>query len=325
MDTVTGKELGRLQLPSGQPFLQSVSADGARGIVVIGKETFVYDLPRRRLTAEPRFTHVSPDGHWLAALQDATHAVVRPFDGGREHIITPGAEILGLFFSPRSDLLMIWMRDSIAAHEITSGRLRGRANACFAQISPDEQWLVVADCLGINGSPPALRLVSLTGTKPSVGFSSYTFSPGLPAHQDLSFTFSRDSRLLATAVEGERVCIWSVPDGKLLQRLPVRAAATSPAFDADGGRVAVIDEATIRVFDARHGSLLGIFASYGKQFCATHFIGDGDQLMAVTCLANTPHAIAPLPSWWRTDVPVWNTARERRPPEEIRRLADSVP
>ncbi|HEX9460488.1 MAG TPA: WD40 repeat domain-containing protein, partial [Thermoanaerobaculia bacterium] len=329
LDTVTGNELGSLDLPPQQPsFRGAASADGVRGVIEIEQQTFAYDISRAQLKPEHLGTlaSVSPNGKWIATTQGERNVLIRRFLGGQPHVITADGAVRRLAFSPLGNLLMIKTASSIAAYEVPSGATRHvvHVNACFYEISPDELWLAVGDCPRMPSRKGALRLVSLTGAWSPVAFSSldYTESLNSPAHTDSSFVFSNDSRLLLIAAHGDPVTIWCVPDGKLLQTLPVRGADTAPAFDPDGARVAVIDKATVRLFDVRSGSLIGLFASSGQRFCNVAFVGNGDQLTAVTCRWNTPIQTTPLAPWWRTEVPVWNTARERRSPDEIQRLVD---
>jgi WD40 repeat protein len=335
LDTVTGAELGRLELPPQPPSFYggrnwidthgAVSADGVRGLIAIGNETYTFDIARSQLKAEHLGTHasISPNGVWIA-MEEGQRILIRPFVGGRSRIITADGAVRSFTFSPAGNLVMIKTAGSVAVYEVQSGVIRHRVavTACFHEISPDEQWLAVADCPRMPSRKGALRLVSLTGARSPVAFSSFDYTEVLnsPTTTRSFFVFSDDSRRLLIAAHGDPVSIWSVPDCKLLQTLPLLGADTVPAFDPHGARVAVIDEATVRLYDVRRGSLIGLFASSGQRFCKLAFVGDGDQLTAVTCRWNTPLETTPLGTWWRTEVPVWNTARERRSPDEIRRV-----
>jgi WD40 repeat protein len=335
LDTVTGTELGRIVLPPQQASFYggsnpidtrgAISANGVRGLIAIANETYAFDISRAYLKAENLGNHpsISPDGNWIA-MTEGQKILIRPFVGGRSRVVTADGTVLSFAFSPGGNLLIVKSADSVAAYAVRSGgsRYRVPVKACFDEISPDEQWLAIADCPSMPSNRGALRLVSLTGARPPFAFSSVDYTQVLnsPEGTRSFFVFSDDSRRLVIAAHGDPLSIWSVADGKLLQTLPVRGADTMPAFDSEGERLAVIDETTLRMYDVRRGSLIGLFASSGRRFCKVAFVGDGDQLTAVTCRWNTPLETTPLGAWWRTEVPVWNTARERRSPDEIRRL-----
>ncbi len=115
--------------------------------------------------------------------------------------------------------------------------------------SPDGRWLLLAQIQTSSAADPVV-----------VQLSNHEFVDSLRGHQGtvLAISFSRDSRMVATACEDRKVRVWSVGDWKLLQTLeghlgPVHWAEFSP----DGKwLVSSGEDKTVRIWSAEDGMLV---------------------------------------------------------------------
>jgi len=320
IDTVSGKELGGLELPPEQPAIAATSSDAVRGLLRKGERTWSFDFSSRQLRSlDFHVASLSADGSRTAAITDKK-IVIRSFEGRRLKVFRTNEDLRWVRFSHLGNLLITRSGRDFAVRDARSGRVLRRIESCDVEISPDEKWAAVIDCQQLHRT---IRLQSLLDSRSFV-LSRYSADAELrdpTSYLNQPLTFSDDSCVLLTAPYGEPMQLWTVDDGRRFRTLPSKGWQIAPAFDHDHSLLAVVEEASVRLYDIASGALVAILTDSGERLCRAAFVADGDYLAAVSCRWNTPATLfIPSNPPWTIKVPLWNTAREHRPPAEIQEL-----